>query len=167
MVLGPLSNYKKVTLNFISFLHCVSLRYNHVRQVHFESRRKNDRTIWYPTDALLVIHVELIRLSMPRLALLSFWIFIVSWLSCCAQFGKKIYFCHITFYFNCFLHWLLNATCKLFLREMFIMFLSLHQPVTKNQILKFFAYFFVVVANQKKKRQASLFFFQIVTTTKK
>ena len=103
---GSLTNIKHLinknllALNSRSFLRCVSLSYNHVRQVHFESRRKNDRTIWYPTDALLVIHVELIRLSMPRLALLSFWIFIVSWLSCCAHFGKKVYFCHITFYFN-------------------------------------------------------------------
>lgn len=120
---GSLTNIKHLinknllALNSRSFLRCVSLSYNHVRQVHFESRRKNDRTIWYPTDALLVIHVELIRLSMPRLALLSFE-FSLS-LDCLAVHNLAKKYTFVTSHFtsiicNCFLHWLLNATCKLF-----------------------------------------------------
>ena len=47
------------------------------------------------------------------------------------------------------------------------MFLSLHEPVTKNPKQNFFVLIFVVVIIQKKKkRNSGLFPFLIATTTK-
>ena len=49
-----------------------------------------------------------------------------------------------------------------------LLFLSLHQPVTKNQIQNtnlLVLIFFVVVSIHRQKRHAGLFSFQITTTT--